>query len=233
MKRAFDLVIFDWDGTLADSTSAIVAGMQRAIAALELPAREDDAIRDLIGLGFRDALVRLYPERDSVALEAELFALRRRVDGSSQQQAPLYPGVRPLLGHLQGNGYRLAVATGKSRIGLDSALASHRRLGRRFVATRAADETADKPDPRMLHELLALTGVAAQRTLMVGDTDYDMQMAEAAGICGVAVVGGAHTRERLAASPARDILPAVRDVAAWLDGATASQAIDNGTGAHP
>lgn len=217
MKRRFELVVFDWDGTLADSTGLIVAGMQRAIAGLGLPPRDDEVIRALIGIGFREALSQLYPEHDPAALEAELFALRRRAGGDDQQHAPLYPGVRPVLGRLHGMGYRLAVATGKSRPGLDSALARHRRLEQRFIATRTADETAAKPDPRMLQEILAHTGVPPQRALMVGDTDYDMVMAEAAGVCGVAVVGGAHPHERLLASPASAVLGGIREVAAWLE----------------
>lgn len=217
MTRRYALVVFDWDGTLADSTGLIVAGMQRAITALGLPAREDDAIRSLIGIGFREALVQLYPEHDPVTLEAELLALRRRAGGDGQQQAPLFPGVRPLVTRLHGDGYRLAVATGKSRTGLDSALAQHRWLAPRFAATRTADETAAKPDPHMLHELLKATGVSAERALMVGDTDYDMEMAAAAGVPGVAVAGGAHPVERLAASPARDVLDGIADFARWLE----------------
>lgn len=217
MRRRFELIIFDWDGTLADSTGLIVAGMQRAIDALGLEPRADETIRGLIGIDFREALAELYPEHDPAELEAALMVLRRRAGGDGQQHAPLYPGVRPLLGRLHGLGYRLAVATGKSRAGLESALARHRGLGRRFLATRTADETAAKPDPRMLHELLAHSAVPPQRALMVGDTDYDMQMAEAAGVPGIAVVGGAHAAERLAASPAHEVLDSISDFAAWLD----------------
>ena len=217
MRRRFELIVFDWDGTLADSTGLIVAGMQRAIGALGLEPRADESIRALIGIGFREALAELYPEHDAAELEAALMALRRRAGGDGQQHAPLYPGVRPMLGRLHGHGYRLAVATGKSRAGLESALSRHRGLGRRFLATRTADETAAKPDPRMLHELLAHSGVPPQRALMVGDTDYDMHMAEAAGIHGVAVGGGAHPVERLVSSPAREVLSSIGDFAAWLD----------------
>jgi phosphoglycolate phosphatase len=217
MRRRFELIVFDWDGTLADSTGLIVAGMQRAIAALGLEPRADETIRSLIGIGFREALAELYPGHDPAELEAALMALRQRAGGDGQQHAPLYPGVRPLLGRLHGHGYRLAVATGKSRAGLDSALDRHRGLRRRFLATRTADETAAKPDPRMLHELLAHSGVPPQRALMVGDTDYDMQMAAAAGVPAVAVAGGAHGHERLAASPAREVLSGIDAFAAWLD----------------
>ena len=220
MSAAFELIVFDWDGTLADSTGPIVAGLQRAIAALGLPPRDDDAIRALIGLGFRDGLQLLYPDRDPARLEAELLAHRRGVVDGTHEEAPLYPGVPELLTALGQGGYRLAVATGKSRVGLDRALMHHRFADAAFIATRTADETAAKPHPRMLHELLEHTGVAPERALMVGDTDYDMVMAEAAGVPAIAVDGGAHSADRLRASPALTVLASIVELPGWLAAST-------------
>lgn len=218
MTRAFDLLIFDWDGTLADSTGIMVTNMQRAIAALQLPPRPDETIRSMIGLGFRDGLSRLYPERDVVALERQLMAFSRQQPGSAVQSAPLYDGVAPSLQTLRQQGYLLGVATGKSRQGLNHALQHHRSsLQGLFAATRTADETATKPDPKMVHALLCATGVPAERALVIGDTDFDMDMAAAAGVAGVAVTGGAHPAPRLAASPARALLPGVSALVSWLD----------------
>ena len=217
MARQYDLLIFDWDGTLADSTGVIVDGMQRAIRALGLAARSDDAIRMLIGLGFREGLSELYPEHDPVELEAALMAYRSaQGEHAAHSVAPLYEGVLDVLTALQSDGHRLAVATGKSRFGLDRAIAHHEPLERTFIATRTADETATKPNPLMLYELLAECRVPAHRALMIGDTDYDIAMAEAAGVPSLAVAGGAHPMERLRSAGALAVLDAITHLPAWL-----------------
>jgi len=218
MTTRFELLIFDWDGTLADSTGVIVDGMQRAIRALGLAPRSDEAIRTLIGLGFREGLAELYPEHDPARLEAELMALRSaRGEHAAHSVAPLYEGVLDVIDSLQGRGHRLAVATGKSRIGLERAMAHHASLHRAFSATRTADETATKPNPLMLFELLAECRVAPERALMIGDTDFDIAMAQAAGVPSIAVAGGAHPFERLQAAGALGVLDAITHLPAWLE----------------
>ncbi|WP_420426989.1 HAD-IA family hydrolase [Algiphilus sp.] len=218
MARQFDLLIFDWDGTLADSTGVIVDGMQRAIRALGLAPRSDEAIRSLIGLGFREGLAELYPEHDPAALEATLMAHRSaQGEHAAHSVAPLYDGVLEVIATLHTRGHGLAVATGKSRIGLDRAIAHHAPLERAFIATRTADETATKPNPLMLFELLEECRVPAHRALMIGDTDYDIAMAEAAGVPSLAVAGGAHPAERLHAAGALGVLDAITLLPAWLE----------------
>lgn len=218
MAAQFELLIFDWDGTLADSTGVIVDGMQRAIRGLGLAPRSDEAIRTLIGLGFREGLAELYPEHDPVRLEAKLMAYRSaQGEHAAHSVAPLYDGVFEVIDDLQARGHRLAVATGKSRIGLDRAMAHHAPLQGVFTATRTADETATKPNPLMLFELLEECRVAPHRALMIGDTDYDVAMAEAAGVPSLAVAGGAHPTERLRSAGALGVLDAITHLPAWLE----------------
>jgi phosphoglycolate phosphatase len=199
------LLIFDWDGTLADSVRQIVDTMQLAIRALKLPPREDAQIAQLIGLGFGDGLRLLYPEHDTGALLRLIAAHRQRVPVLAHA-APLFPGVDRSLSELSGAGYHLAVATGKSREGLDRSLQVHARLAPLFRATRCADETADKPNPRMLRELLELTGLAAHEALMIGDTEYDMAMARAIGMPALGVACGVHEPGRLLSAGAAAVV---------------------------
>lgn len=191
------LFVFDWDGTLSDSAERIVRTMQTAIGELGLPVLEDAAVRNIIGLGLPEALRSLYPSLSPVELDPlrEAYA-RHYVAADQQQPCVLFPGALDTLEALRERGCRLAVATGKSRRGLDRVL---RQLGlsRYFDATRCADETRSKPHPQMLLELMTELRVAAADTVMVGDTEYDLAMAEAARVAPVAVTFGAHAVERL------------------------------------
>jgi phosphoglycolate phosphatase len=213
--KRYKLLIFDWDGTLSDSAAAIVDTMQVAIRDLGLPPREGQVIRELIGLGMNDVLTRLFPELELNALKALLERYRAQWVNETRE-APLFPGALEALQALQGQGYRLAVATGKSRRGLDRSLRHHTELQRLLVGSRTADETASKPDPLMLRELLDVEGLAAGEALMIGDTEYDMAMAAAIGMPGAGVLCGVHEAPRLSQSGAAVLLEDVAGLPKWL-----------------
>lgn len=213
-----ELLIFDWDGTLADSAAQIVAAMQGAISALQLPPRPDEAIRELIGLGLAEGMERLYPEIETVQLLGLLGQYRRQVSGQGPAEAPLFAGADRALSQLHGEGRRLSVATGKSRPGLNRSLRHHAQLAPLFSSTRTADETANKPDPLMLRELLEEEGVAVERALMIGDTEYDAAMARAIGMPFIGVACGVHAPQRLLAHGAQAVLASVADLPGWLYG---------------
>lgn len=191
------LYIFDWDGTLSDSTGTIVTAMQRAAEDLGWRRPERDTVRNIIGLGLPEALQVLYPEISAEA-GARLKALYSEHFLAIDQAEPaaFYPRVVESLEALRGEGHQLAVATGKSRRGLDRVL-ERLQLEGYFHASRCADETASKPDPRMLHELLVHFNLPASQAVMVGDTEYDMDMARRADMPRIAVSYGAHAPERL------------------------------------
>jgi len=221
VSRAYDLLIFDWDGTLADSAASIVEGMQRAIAQLRLPQRTDQEIREKIGLGFGDAVTRLFPEMEAGEIirlldgyRRSLLAGGRHADGPAE--APLFPGALEALRALAGAGYRIAVATGKSRGSLERSLTAHPALRELLSSSRCADETASKPDPLMLRELLEEEDVAAARALMVGDTEFDVMMAGAARVPAVGVVCGVHEPERLVQAGALALIDGVHHLPGWL-----------------
>lgn len=216
IDRRFDLIIFDWDGTLMDSAAHISGAMQHAIAGLGLPARSDQQIRELIGLGLTDAFARLYPELNTEATLQLLGQYRQHFLNPPVAAATLFSGVPEALATLQADGYRFAVATGKSRRGLDRALLET-QLASFFVTTRCADECASKPNPQMLEEILAHCDVPPARALMIGDTEYDMAMARAIGVPALGVACGVHDAGRLFAAGATAVLPAVNDVLAWLN----------------
>jgi len=219
--KPYELLIFDWDGTLADSAALIVAGMQEAIAALKLPAREDVQIRELIGLGFDDALQRLFPELAFAALRADLEDYRRKLIAGGHYggpaEAPLFEGALATLQALREMGYRLAVATGKSRASLERSLRCHPQLHALLSSSRCADESAAKPDPTMLRELLELEDLAPERALMIGDTEFDVLMARSANMPAIGVACGAHEHQRLREAGALEILRDVSGLGDWLD----------------
>jgi phosphoglycolate phosphatase len=190
------LVVFDWDGTLMDSEHAIVQSMQRGIADLGLEPRTDAEVRNIIGLGLREAVSALYPAGEADLPERLAEAYRTHWFQFSQDQRDLFPGVRELLEWLDAQGYLIAIATGKSRRGLNRVL-SDSGLESLIHASRCADETRSKPHPQMLEEILTLLGVAASEAVMVGDTEYDMELARNAGVHPIAVCYGTHEPERL------------------------------------
>lgn len=221
------LIIFDWDGTLADSAAMIVGAMQRAIAALELPPRDDQTIRELIGLGLDDVLSRLFPEYDLKTLHRLLGQYRAQWLSSDVGEAPLFAGSLDALRALHARGFRLAVATGKSRRGLDRSLAHHHELAALLVNTRCGDETAAKPDPQMLRELLADERMPANAAIMIGDTEFDVAMARAIGTPALGVACGVHAPARILQAGALAVLDSVAALPSWLgsaqDGTTTLQ----------
>lgn len=222
--KPYDLLIFDWDGTLADSAGYIVSTLQKAIAALDLPPREDWQIAELIGLGITDGMRRLYPEYEIATLLKLLMTYRQHAVPARVYEAPLFDGAEHALSSLHADRYRLAVATGKPRAGLDGALSTHTALQPLFEITRCADETADKPNPRMLSEILAATGVNAERALMIGDTEYDMAMACALGMPALGVACGVHDAGRLRKAGACAVIEHVAVLPRWLQRADSSAA---------
>jgi phosphoglycolate phosphatase len=190
------LFIFDWDGTLLDSADRIVAVMQQATTDCGFDQLAPASIKNIIGLGLPEALRALFPGLPDVELVRIQAAYSRRFVESEVVPCQLFPGVLETLEVLRRDGYRLAVATGKSRRGLVRVLAGL-GLSDYFDATRCADETRSKPHPQMLYELLAELSVPATQAVMVGDTEYDLAMAVSAGMPRVAVDYGAHAVERL------------------------------------
>lgn len=210
------LLIFDWDGTLADSAGMIVSAMQVAIRGLSLPPRTDESIRELIGLGLNDALTRLYPELELTGLRTLLNGYRAQWLSEGAGEAPLFAGALSAMQALHAEGFRIAIATGKSRRGLDRSLTHHAELKRLVCNSRTADETASKPDPLMLRELLEAEDLQPGDALMIGDTEFDMAMARAVGVGGVGVICGVHHGERLLQSGAGVLLEGVADLPGWL-----------------
>lgn len=200
MPQRFDLIVFDWDGTLFDSTALIVRCMQAAAADLGLDAPSRERASYVIGMGLIDALAHAMPDLPPERY-AELGQRYRHHYFASAHEVTLFDGVPALLEALKARHHWLAVATGKSRRGLDEALAAV-NMTRLFDGTRTADETAGKPNPRMLLELMREFGAEPERTLMIGDTTHDLLLARNAGCPAVAVTYGAHEHE-----PLRDFQP--------------------------
>lgn len=195
MAKRYDLIVFDWDGTVMDSTAVIAGSIQAACRDLNLPVPSDDAARHVIGMGLEQALRHAVPDAPESMYEP--LVERYRHHFLAQDKAiPLFAGVRETLAELRDAGYRLAVATGKSRNGLDRALQSS-GLQPYFHATRTADQTFSKPHPAMLLEIMDELGLTQERVLMVGDTTHDLQMAINAGVDAVGMTQGAHPAEQL------------------------------------
>jgi phosphoglycolate phosphatase len=213
-RQQFDLIVFDWDGTLMDSTAHITRSIQAACRDLGVPVPADEAASYVIGLGLRDALQIAAPTLDPA--EYPRLAERYRFHYlTKDQHQTLFAGAREMLEELRGLGYLLGVATGKSRVGLNRAL-DQMRLTSLFDGTRCADETFSKPHPAMLQELTRELGQDLGRTVMIGDTTHDLQMAANAGAASVAVTYGAHPAEALAALEPRFVADSVAALAGWL-----------------
>ncbi len=215
MTRTLELVVFDWDGTLMDSAAKIVRCFERALDEAGAPQLGADVIRHVIGLGLAEAVRALLPEADE-RLRARVMERYREhflhVDNTIME---LFPGVREGLQALVAQGYRLAVATGKSRRGLERALAET-GLGSLFAVTRCADEAPSKPHPQMLEDILQYTGLDPTQAIMVGDTVYDLEMARAAHMGALAVTYGVHDRASLMVYRPLACLNTFLDVCAWL-----------------
>jgi len=212
--RQFDLIAFDWDGTLFDSTTLIARCIQAACADVGTAIPSDEAASYVIGLGLAEALQHAAPglTRDQYPALADRY---RHHYFAKQHEIVLFAGTLEMLAALKARNHWLSVATGKSRRGLDEALRSADLL-RHFDATRTADETASKPNPQMLHELMAEFGVEPERTLMIGDTTHDLQMAVNAGVAGVGVSYGAHAPEAFDSFAPRFVAHSVPELGEWL-----------------
>jgi phosphoglycolate phosphatase len=200
-------VVFDWDGTLIDSTAAIVHAIRAAAADLGLPVPSRQQASHVIGLGLFDAIRRAVPVIDRAQVPAYVERYRHHYLRRDADLEP-FDGVPGLLADLADSGAWLAVATGKSRAGLNRALDQMGWTGK-FLTTRCADEGLPKPDPWMLRDICDELGLGASETLMVGDTTHDLGMARAAGAAAIAVTYGAHPREALAGEPALAVVDSV------------------------
>lgn len=196
LQRRFDLVVFDWDGTLADSTGVIATALQSACRDIGCDVPDDATARYVIGLGMHDAVRHIAPGLDP-GRYPQLAHHYRNHYFAAAEAIPLYAHARELLADLRRTGHLLAVATGKSRTGLDRALAFH-SLADVFHATRCADEGMPKPHPDMLLHLMTRLGAARERVVMIGDTTHDLEMAARAGVRSMALTHGAHASEALA-----------------------------------
>ncbi|OHC63437.1 MAG: HAD family hydrolase [Rhodocyclales bacterium GWA2_65_20] len=214
MAKRFELIVFDWDGTLMDSAGLIVSSVQAAARDLGLAPPSDERARHIIGLGLIDALRHALPDLEPSRYE-DVAERYRHYYLSRDHELVLFAGVQELIGKLARAEYRLGVATGKSRKGLDRALDGS-GLGTYFHGTRCADECHSKPHPQMLEELMDEFGVAPAATLMIGDTTHDLLMAKNAGVAALAVAYGAHPRETLEAETPLGCVGSIAEMAAWL-----------------
>jgi len=212
--RRYDLIVFDWDGTLFDSTALIVEAIQSAArdVGTTVPSRVDAAY--VIGMGLQEALQHAVPDFPPERY-AELAARYRHHYVAAQHKLVLFDGSLAMLKALKARQHLLGVATGKSRRGLDEALHTAALQGV-FDATRTADETRSKPHPLMLQELMAELGVPAERTLMVGDTTHDLQLAANAGTHAVAVSFGAHEPASFESFAPHFVAHSTAELHAWL-----------------
>jgi len=214
MAHRFDLIIFDWDGTIMDSTGLIADCIQLAAREMALPVPSRDEAKSIIGLGINDSVKRLFPQLSSA--EQTQYALTyRKHFVARDHEAPLYDGIRELLADLAMPERFLAVATGKPRAGLERAF-GHTGIKSHFHYSRCADEGFPKPHPDMLMKLMEFTSVEPERVLMIGDTTHDLELAQNAGVRAVAVTYGAHRREHLEPHPAEVVVDSVAELTAWL-----------------
>lgn len=215
MTRPFDLLVFDWDGTLMDSIGTIVACTRAVAEELGLGEIDEKTIRGTVGLGLRESMDILSPGCDDAMYQRILGCYRRHWVAAYRDEPVLFPGAAEMLRELAEEGYLLAVATGKSRRGLEYAL-EQTGLRDLFHATRTVDEAFSKPHPKMLLDLLDELGVAPRRALMIGDTTYDLEMARSARTAAVGVCSGSHCREDLARLEPLACLERVTEVGSWL-----------------
>jgi len=210
----FDAVVFDWDGTLLDSTATIAAAIRAAAADLDLPDPGPQRATQVIGLGLSQALSIAVPELPAHrAAEFSARYLQHFLAGEAQLQ--LFPNARELIAQLRLRGWRVAIATGKTRLGLARGLRTM-GLADQFDASRCADETEPKPHPKMLLELAEQLRIAPARMIMVGDTTHDLQMAQAAGAAAVAVTHRAHPAGWLRQAQALAVLDSLHELQRWL-----------------
>ena len=216
MKNKYSLIIFDWDGTLMDSTRHITNCMRSAISELSAEPRNNTEIRNIIGLGLEEAVLSLYPDADAHFIQQMSESFREHFLFKDKTPSPLFDGAGEVLETLKLEGYDLAIATGKSRRGLDKVL-SDTGFKQFFPVTRCADETFSKPHPQMLHELLTDYNLPAERALMVGDSEYDLQMANNARMDALAVSYGVHDAACLLVHQPLGCLKSLKEIPHWIN----------------
>ncbi len=209
----YELIVFDWDGTLKDSQSHIVDGLCIAADELGFELRREDA-KDIIGLSLAAAIEKLVPGISDADMQ-RFIRIYREHFYQTLSQTRLFDGVEKMLQELAAQGYMLAVATGMSRAGLNSSM-QELNVAKYFDDTICADESISKPDPHMLNELIDRLGVDKAKVLMIGDTEFDLEMAKNAGVDSVAVSCGVHERERLEVYPVKAILDYTPYIVDWL-----------------
>jgi phosphoglycolate phosphatase len=214
MKKQFDLIVWDWDGTIADSTGMITKAVVNAAEQVGLPKLDPKSASNIIGLGLKESIHALFG--DIPAEQAQALARQYTANYyAGEQDIPLFDGAKELIIELNRRGYRLAVATGKGRHGLNLAL-TRSGLASFFHATRTVDECFSKPHPQMLDELMDLLVATPERTVMIGDSSYDLQMAENAGVKSLAVAYGAQPAEKLAGFNPQVIFNQFNELSEWL-----------------
>ena len=214
MSKNFDLIVWDWDGTLANSTGMITDAIVKAAEQVGLPALDPAAASNIIGLGLRESIQALFGEIP--AHKAQALARQYTANYyAGEAEIPLFSGAKETIIELNRRGYKLAVATGKGRRGLNLALL-HCGLGKYFHETRTVDECFSKPHPQMLDELMDICVARPERTLMIGDTSYDLKMAQNAGVPALAVTFGAQSPEQLLTYNPIEIFNQFNDLSSWL-----------------
>ncbi len=216
----YRLIIFDWDGTLLDSVGSIVACTQATLDELGLPPVPEGTIRSVLGLGLRETVETFCPGCDDDLFERVLQTYRGQWNRSYRNRPALFAGIEAALAELAAAGHLLAVATAKSRGGLERELADNGLAGQ-FAATRTMDEAPGKPHPKMLLDILEELGVDARQALMVGDTTHDLRMAVNAGVDPLAVCSGSHPRAELLALAPLACLDSAAELPVWLAGVPA------------
>jgi phosphoglycolate phosphatase len=214
MPKQFDLIVFDWDGTLMDSAGVIVASIQNAARDMGIAVPDDAACRHIIGLGLTEALMQLFPALPETEHPRLVERYRHHYLGQDAE-IPLFAGADAVVRELHAADYLLGVATGKSRKGLDRVL-GYTGLGAYFHATRCADECFSKPHPEMLEQLMDELGARRERTLMIGDTSHDLQMAGNAGVAALAVSYGAHDKQDLLSHAPLACVDSIEELRTWL-----------------
>lgn len=214
-ESKYKVIIFDWDGTLVDSTARIVDSMQLAATEVGMPNLTDFAIQQIIGLGLPEALKKLWPEIDADQLLKMRALYSANFSIHSDVHVDFFPQAHDFFEELRSLGYVLAVATGKTRRGLDEML-DGMAVRDVFTITRCADETTSKPDPHMLEEILTELKLTSAQALMVGDTSFDLDMAKAIDMDSVGMTHGAHQSEILLASGAKTLCHDLTELLNWI-----------------
>ena len=215
MNHDAKLIVFDWDGTLMDSAAHIVACLQNAITELSLEPKTDDELKNIIGLGLREAFYALYPQAGDEELTSLTHHYREHFFDQNAAPCELFDGARELVEELESKNYFLAVITGKGRNGLDKVL-NETGMGKYFPITRCADESHSKPHPQMMLDVIDHYGVNASQAIMIGDSEYDLQMANNANARSVAVTYGVHEKQRLLDCKPITCLDSINELHNWL-----------------